>query len=202
MSRIKDLSGQRFGKLNVLFICGKDGRKYRWFAVCDCGNHTTVTGTAISGGRTKSCGCGVVGSITTHNMSKTPEWRAWTDMKKRCTKPKNKNYHHYGGRGITVCDRWLESFENFYADMGPRPAGMSIERKKNHLGYSPENCILATHSEQMRNTRKSKMLTFNGVTKNMTTWSEDVGIKSATINARLRRGWSVEKALNTPVDGE
>lgn len=120
-------------------------------------------------------------------------------MKSRCQNPKSTNYDNYGGRGIKVCDRW-QSFRNFFTDMGPRPTRQhQIDRIQNHLDYTPENCMWTTRDIQNRNTRKSLMLTLNGVTKSAPEWAEITGMNQSTIRNRKFRGWTDEQILKTPL---
>lgn len=120
-------------------------------------------------------------------------------MKGRCLNPSYGNYANYGGRGIKVCDRWLESFENFLADMGEAPRGTSIDRIDNDGHYTPENCRWATDSEQQNNKRDTVLLTANGKTQTINEWAKETGLDVALIRNRIKRhGWSVEKAINTP----
>jgi hypothetical protein len=118
-------------------------------------------------------------------------------MIKRCTNPNAKHYKDYGGRGIKVCNRWMD-FANFYADMGNAPPGMSIDRIDNDGDYTPENCRWADDLTQARNSRHCHMLTHNGETHCITEWAELINIKPNTIHSRLRLGWSVSKTLSTP----
>jgi len=127
----------------------------------------------------------------------TGAWRAWSSMLKR-VQPGSKDAKNYAERGICVCDRWRQ-FENFLADMGERPAGASIERINNSLGYEPGNCRWATQLEQARNRRSNRLLTFDGVTRTTSEWSEVTGIERHTLGHRVRSGWSVEDALTVPV---
>lgn len=119
-------------------------------------------------------------------------------MKQRCYNPKKPCFLRYGGRGITVCSRWLESFENFLADMGPRPVGTSLDRINNGGNYEPGNCRWATAKEQQRNTRYNVKITVGGITKSVTEWSELNNIPRAAIFQRLKLGWPVKKAVTTP----
>jgi hypothetical protein len=130
----------------------------------------------------------------------TAEYRIWVDMRHRCRNPNALNYHRYGGRGIKVCARW-DSFEAFLADMGPRPSpDYSLERKNNDGDYSPENCCWATRSEQMRNTRQAKPITWNGETLLIVEWAERTGIDPHRIYCRIYvEGWPIERALTEPV---
>lgn len=126
------------------------------------------------------------------------EYETWSGMIKRCYTQAHRAYANYGGRGIAVCDRWRESFENFHADMGDRPAGLSIDRIDNNGNYEPSNCRWATCKQQSRNTRKARLITLNGETRCLTEWAELTGIKAITLLFRLDRGWSIEKAFTTP----
>jgi hypothetical protein len=122
-------------------------------------------------------------------------------MKTRCLNKSSAFYAEYGGRGISICDRWMNSFESFLVDMGPKPEGMSIERINNDAGYSPENCEWASKKTQARNRRGRRMLTVGGVTKTMAEWAEEHGISLRTVWERCNLGWSEEAAVTTPVWG-
>ena len=129
-----------------------------------------------------------------------PEYKVWKGMKGRCYRKRCAAYHCYGGRGIQVCERWRNSFEAFYADLGPRPTkSHRLERIDNDGHYEPENCRWATQIEQSRNTRTSIRLSFRGKTKSLTDWADELHIKACTIRSRLFRGWKVEDALTSPL---
>ena len=132
-------------------------------------------------------------------MTRHPLARTYRAMIDRCYNPKQDSYPHYGGRGITVCDRWLESITNFVADMGERPPGMTIDRIDLDGPYSPENCRWATSIEQMNNRTNNRFLTYNGQTLTAAQWSRIVSIDGSIICGRIRSGWSVERALTEPV---
>jgi hypothetical protein len=120
-------------------------------------------------------------------------------MKARCYNPKSTQYAHYGGRGITVCERWKNSFQAFYEDMGPRPSGQyTVERRDVNAGYTPENCYWATWAEQNINKRTIAKVSIDGKARTVTQWAEHFGISRTTIERRLKRGWSIEKAITTP----
>lgn len=138
----------------------------------------------------------------TLRLAHRSEYAAWWNMLERCNKSKNPSFHNYGGRGISVCGEWLHDFDQFMADMGPKPSAKhSLERKNNHGDYEPGNCKWATADEQQRNRRNATMLTVNGVTMNQIDWAIKMGISYAVIRTRLSRyKWSVEDAVLTPVD--
>lgn len=135
------------------------------------------------------------------SKKRTPEYRAWDAMANRCTRPTCDKFRYYGGRGIKVCDRWLKSFVSFVEDVGLRPSsGHSLDRYPNpNGGYEPGNVRWATKKEQMRNKSDNHLLTHNGRTAPMAVWAEEIGIPMRTMWARIKRGWSVEKAVTTPL---
>ena len=137
---------------------------------------------------------------TTHGMSRTPEYQAWKNMKKRCFNPNTKQYSDWGGRGITVCDRWKNSFENFFADMGLKPtAKHSIDRIDNDGDYCPENCRWATNAEQQNNQRTKPLITIGNDTYTIAQWTTEKGYDKSVIHNRLKYGWSDYDAVMTPV---
>ena len=142
----------------------------------------------------KSCGC----LKTKHGLWQTRSYEVWSSMVKRCTRKSSRNYHRYGGRGITVCERWLD-FENFYADMGERPEGLTLERIDNEKGYYPENCKWATVAEQNRNRKNNVNITIDGVTKCAKDWGDMARVNMSVITGRVRKGWDGAQAVFTPV---
>lgn len=129
------------------------------------------------------------------NAAKSREYNSWRSMRKRCYWSSDPNFQQYGGRGITVCKRWA-SFKVFLADMGPRPAGTSLDRKNTNGHYRPSNCRWATSYQQTRNSRRNRMLVFKGETMCMRDWERKLGVGYGTVRARLKRGWSVARAVS------
>lgn len=134
-----------------------------------------------------------------HFARNTPEYRAWRDAKSRCNNPNHAGHKNYGGRGITMCKRWQESFQSFLDDMGQRPTAQhTLDRIDNEGNYEPGNCRWATWTEQHRNRRNSRLLTCQGETLPMCAWAEKYGIATAAIANRIESGWSVERAITRP----
>lgn len=184
----------------------KDGWAVRyWFAVyqCDCGN--IIVRRCGYGG--DSCGCKAVEAFkkhaqhkgatfkVTHGLTKSRTYSSWQKMKQRCSDPKNNQYANYGGRGISVCDRWM-SFENFIEDMGHRPEGTSIDRIDANGNYEPNNCRWSDAKSQARNRRNANKITIDGVERTLVEWSELSGTKACTIASRIKKhGYSPREAV-------
>lgn len=195
-----DFSGQRFGKWTVLEIAPRGawkGGQPHWVCRCDCGVTAIVAARSLRKGRSRQCRrCG----STIHGHSRHPLYDVWRGILRRCYVTTNVRYLPYGGRGITVCIRWRKSFAAFCADMGPRPTpAHTIERIDNHGNYEPNNCKWATQMEQNRNTRYNHWIEFDGETQCLADWASECNMSPQTLLHRLERGWSVEKALTTPV---
>lgn len=136
-----------------------------------------------------------------HGLSHTAEYRAWQTMRLRCTDPKHRAYPAYGGRGITVCDSWLNDVRAFYRDMGPKPTpSHELDRIDNDGPYSPENCRWTTRKRNSRNRRSSRLLTHDGRTQTVAAWASETGLPSDTLYKRLAAGWTTRRALTTPVE--
>lgn len=196
--------GQTFGRLTVI----SDGRLAT--CRCVCGTVIVARRSHLRSGNTASCGCRNLELMrqraTTHGMSPSgaqphPLYATWAQMRHRCTSRWRKDFERYGGRGISVCERWQgrEGFVNFLADMGDRPAGTTLERRDNALGYGPENCVWATTEEQQNNKRTNRVIILGGRPVTLSRAARSLNIKVGTLWQRLNRGWSVERAVSTGV---
>lgn len=201
--------GQSYGQLKpVAWV--QSGEAGRWLLVCECscgGQTTARPALLLNKGLPLSCGCYPSARMAArnyrHGMRNAPEYGIWQGMRRRCSSPSEPAYERYGGAGITVCDRWRESFEAFYEDMGPRPSPeYSLDRHPDRHGdYEPGNCRWATHREQTLNRDVTLLITFQDETHALTEWVEILGINYYTLWSRLyERGWDVEKAFTEPAD--
>lgn len=196
------VAGEKFGRLTVLYQLRT--RIAYAVCICECGNVRKVIQSGLRNGHTKSCGClrkDVLSKrATTHGATNSPEYVSWRAMWARCTNPRDDCYHLYGARGITVCDRWKD-FALFLADMGPRPAGKTLDRFPDKDGsYQPRNCRWATAAEQSRN-RRSRVVIVEYEDRRMTLaeWAREVGVGSNVVYNRINvLGWSIERALGLP----
>lgn len=193
-----NLIGQKFGRLHVLSLSRTDKhRNKHWLCQCDCGNTNEVSTASLRKG-TKSCGClqREVARDTQfkHGMEQSPEYSVWLNMRRRCNDESNISYNNYGGRGITVCKRWQNSFSNFYDDMGPRPEGMTLNRKRNNGNYTPSNCEWATDKQQANNKRNNITVKLRG--KTMTLAQAATEYKTGhKIYSRYRAGYRGEDLI-------
>jgi len=190
MRRMKDLTGQVFGKLTADSFSHKDsGNNAMWLWLCDCGKSKVIRGSEVARGQTKSCGCLVAENTvkrnTKHGMARTRVYKVWISMKTRCYKKDDKYYHLYGGRGISICDRWL-TFENFLSDMGEPKRGQSIERRNNNLNYNADNCKWASSKEQQQNKSNSYFWTVGSeVFNSMYDAARVLNINPSTLKGRF-----------------
>lgn len=194
-----DIQGQFFGRLKVIERCVESSKRVRWICQCSCGEKVAVDGSKLRNGHTQSCGClqkerassanKIHGHSSYPNKGRsTKEYNTWSLMRKRCESEKCAEYHLYGGRGIYVCERWM-NFENFLSDMGQAPSAKhSIDRIDFDGPYSPDNCRWADAKTQNRNRRITVFLTCNGVTKSVGEWSDVTGLDYKLIHARIKRG--------------
>lgn len=205
--RAVNIAGMRVGYLTAIKYRGSDGKNSLWIVKCDCGTEKLMDPSEFKKlakrGVIASCGCKrkatISARISTHGMSRHPAFAVWRSMVDRCTLPTHHAWGNYGGRGITVCDSWRESFAAFWADMGPTYAhGLSLDRADNDKGYSPENCRWVTSKEQARNTRRSlRVATPYGV-MSPAELAERTGIGLSTLYYRLARGVAPEELIAPP----
>lgn len=199
--------GKRFGRLTVVGFSGKSASGVLlWKCRCDCGGEKVVFGTNLRNGLSKSCGCLrrelVSGRSRTHGMSRSPEHDCWRAMINRCHCGQGRpSWMYYGGRGISVCERWRTSFENFLADVGFRPgANYSIDRIDNDGNYEPGNVRWAKVEVQANNRSNNRKVTHNGLTLSISQWAKRLGTSRQAIFHRIEAGWSPELAVSTPID--
>jgi hypothetical protein len=185
--------GDRFGRLTVIALVSTSPRA-RWRLMCDCGNETAARADALHDRKQQSCGCYHKDAVTKHGHYGTSTWTTWASMLTRCRNENEPEYPNYGGRGISVCDRW-RSFENFLADMGERPKGMTIDRIDVNGNYEPGNCQWATAKQQARNRRNNVIVRYQGRYMCVAEALELSNISYKTFTARIKRGWSAEDAL-------
>lgn len=199
-----DLLGQRFEKLRV--IGREPGRDAAyWLCECDCGRTKVIKGASLSSGATKSCGCRVAevnaALNTTHGMAASSEYKIWQAIRQRCENPRSKSFYRYGARGIELCERW-QDFENFYADMGPRPGReFSVERAALNGPYSPANCSWEDDETQANNTSRNHVISYNGLEGTMAQWARLLGLSYNAFVGRILGGWTTEQAITIPPGG-
>lgn len=207
--RSTDLTGQKFGRWTVV---GTDKREYgkhtRYICKCECGTEKSVSGPSLKIGSSLSCGClqkeRIVSALTKHGHTcltgTTSTYNIWRSMNQRCYNKNSRPYKDYGGRGISVCERWRDGFVNFLSDMGERPDNMQLDRIDNDGNYEPGNCRWVTQKENNQNKRSNHHITAFGEKKLISEWSDISGINRETIRLRIEAlGWSPEDALRTPV---
>jgi hypothetical protein len=205
MGKYVDRTGQKFGRLLVQSDTGlrANGGSVVWRCLCDCGNQKNASGSSLVAMQTQSCGCwfievarekGLKKKI--HGMTRTTEYRTWSCMKSRCYNDQDKKWDRYGGRGIKIQHDWIDSFEAFYRDMGPKPRGMTIDRINTNGDYTKDNCRWATQKTQQNNRTNNKILVVNGEAMTMQLASEKYGISSDKVQQRLKRGWTEMQALS------
>jgi hypothetical protein len=210
-----DISGRRFGRLTVVRAAGHATTPggvqiLVWECVCDCGKTILSRTGSLNSGKQLSCGClgreHRIASLRTHGATERgstnrAEFWVWQGMRNRCYRKTHRHYYMYGGAGITVCDRWRESFASFFEDMGPRPSKKhSLDRYPNQNGnYEPGNVRWATWPEQQRNKSSNHWITCNGETLIITDWAKRLGCRDGVIHGRLKLGWTPERAVSQPV---
>lgn len=195
-----NLVNQKFGRLTVIEYMESDKMgKANWKCICDCGNFTKVRSGDLMNGHIKSCGClrneSTMKRRTKHNMSQTPIYICWNNMKQRCTNPHATGYEYYGAKGIRVCKEW-QNFKNFYnwAISNGWKEGMTIERIDIYGAYEPDNCKWITKQEQKYNRSDSHFITYNGKTQTLAQWAKEIGVCPSSLRYRLSH-WPLEKAI-------
>lgn len=208
MVKANDPIGQRFGRLTVLRYDHSNKYNVRYFLCrCDCGNEKVVQRSALMSGATKSCGC--LNEELKHRRKtnfkhgychKERLYETWKNMKRRCCDPNNKRYALYGGRGIKVCNEWLNDYMAFrnWAMANGYADNLSIDRIDNDKGYFPENCRWATTKVQENNMSRNHLLAYNGQTHTISEWAEILGMSYDTVNHRIDRKWPMERIVSTP----
>ena len=191
----------KYGKLTVIEDGGRNRHGHRLLlCLCDCGTSKVIVEQSLKSGMTKSCGCHRVEVARRknfkHGARQTKAFEAWWNMKSRCERPNGRYFKDYGGRGIQICERWLD-FANFYEDMGEPEATLTLDRIDNNLGYFKENVRWATRQEQANNRRSNRMIEHSGKTMTLMQWARETGIGRSTIAYRIDNGWPIDKALST-----
>lgn len=199
---LKDISGQRFNRLLVVARSNPPNAPNGdslWVCVCDCGKQYIGRGASVRKGHVKSCGCLNIEQSTTHGQWKSPVYICWRNMMRRCYNPKDDAYKNYGGRGISVCERWHD-VRNFVTDMEPSfQKGLTIDRTDTNGNYSQENCRWVTAAENNSNRRDTVLITVGGITKSMHAWALENGLDGSTVHKRIKKyGWTPEQACTTP----
>lgn len=201
-----NLSGKTFGRWTVIRYAGTDSRRYAlWLCECNCEEKTrrSVSGVLLRSGESKSCGClhkDILSAMfTKHGRSKTKVYASYHSMRSRVLNSADLHFKCYGGRGITICQRWLDSFEAFYDDMAKswRPK-LTLDRKDVNGNYCPENCCWATRTEQNNNKRTNRYITYEGATRTVAQWAAHVGLPWEVVYRRVRNGWDFKRVLEFP----
>lgn len=198
MPKILNLLGQRFSRLTVVLKREHNDKfgNVIWECRCDCGSVTYVRTGCLRNGNVRSCGCLNKDSITKHGMHLSSEYTVWCGIKDRCYKETHKSFKDYGAKGIVMCDRWKNSFEAFYEDMGPRPSlKHSIDRVDGTKGYDKENCRWATPKQQANNTKRNVYYEYDGEIKTLAEWCDELDLNYNTVFMRLQRGKPFEEAI-------
>ena len=207
MRKLNDLTGQQFGRWTVIgrgqtLVYGPQSHHTQWNCRCRCGQERAVAMNSLVTGKSVSCGCykrDMAGThALRHGMSKTRTHRIWALMKGRCLNSTNPQYPYYGGRGISVCRRWRDSFDSFVEDMGECPPGLTIERINNNSGYCKENCRWASVKDQARNKRNNKLFTWRNRTMCLAEWAEWAGLSYSCLLYRVSGGVPFETAISSP----
>lgn len=196
---VKDMTGEKFGRLTPVSFVDDDRRGAFWECVCDCGNSIVVSGKGLRSGDSKSCGCMQKDTVTTHGESGHELYGTWTDMIARCHDNTNSAYGRYGERGIVVCDEWRNSPRAFFNDMGKRPPGTSLDRMNGNGNYYKDNCRWATDSEQQNNRSNNTWYDYGGKPYNGKQLCSRLGLNYNATKARIHRGKTPSQAFGVDV---
>lgn len=211
MGRLKDYTGERFGRLIVIKrVENNKHNQVRWLCKCDCGNKKIVLANALREGNTRSCGClkheqNYINIVhITHNKSNTRLYNIWKNMKNRCNNPKNRRHKFYYDKGIKVCNEWQKNFMSFYkwAMENGYKENLTIDRIDNNGNYEPNNCRWATITEQNNNQSNNIRIYYNNITYNVKDFCKKYKIKRCTLMQRLKNNWNIEKIINTPIQSK
>lgn len=195
----EDVVGLRFGQITIIDVVEPEKRPLKCLCKCGCGNEFTTRYDSLQSANTKSCGCLVSKGNFKHGKTNTKTHRIWKHMKNRCYNTRSPDYPEWGGRGIVICERWKNSFEEFLGDLGECPPDHSIERIDVNGNYEPSNCKWLPMRLQSYNRRVSRRFTFDGVTKTLSEWADEYQICKQVVWARIRYGWPDEKLFTTKV---
>jgi hypothetical protein len=204
----KTVTGLVFGRLTILDEGGDCPRYVN--CMCSCGSKKLIRLNHITHGKISSCGCiraelsaeraaHMRESLDFHGLSGSKAYGVWCAMKQRCLNKNNRAFKDYGGRGITICKEWLNSFESFFSDMGEPTNNLTLDRIDNSKGYSKNNCEWRTRKQQQRNRRTNRLLKYKGETKTVVEWAEAIGMKQKTFANRICSGWTIEQAIEVPL---
>lgn len=200
MPSFKNLVGLRFEKLQVVAYGGRIKGCHAWVCMCDCGNTIRTISASLNNGNTTSCGCKCWMPLVKHGEShkRTHEYKCWYHMKDRCLNPNHSAYQYYGGRGITICEKWL-SYEGFLEDMGRAPSHKyTLDRIETDGNYVKSNCRWADHHTQMNNTRRTIKFNYNGITMSLKQWAKHFGVNYTTACRRNKAGKSFQQIFLVP----
>ncbi len=198
MTNIKNLIGTKVNKLTVIAQSASKNYRSNWLCKCECGKEIVLPSYTIWRGTVISCGChNKYGGLT---VKQNHIYRLWFYMKERCYNPGVLSFEYYGGRGITVCNEWIDDFPKFcsWALENGWKKGLQLDRQNNNEGYSPDNCRFTTPTINGRNKRNNKILDFMGQKKSLSEWAEIYNIKPALVSKRINANWDIERALTAP----
>ena len=210
MGKLEDLTGQRFGRLTVIEHSHSVNYRHYWLCKCDCGKIKTIRGSHLKSGAIRSCGCLSIEELqsrATHHKTKSRLYIIWNSMKKRCYQKNDIEYKYYGGRGITICDKWKDNFQAFYEwsiangyDENAKRGECTIDRIDVKGNYAPDNCRWVDKIIQANNKTNNQLITYNGETHTIAEWSRIKNISYATIYARFKiYNYSIEDVFNKPI---